>query len=186
MYTPARRRHSGMAPHRQRDALHLLVLYTLIESALSHQQDEACAAECPSGDCGDEHAAVRESKIAGAGLGAFALRQFAIGETVGYYWCTVVPARASNGLYAWTLNSTHVCDGEQHHLQNPMRYVNSVAHFSSCEKQNVRAPKGLRPGQLDSLSYVASRPIAAGDELITDYGEDYFKQSSAMVAAGVL
>eukprot|EP00966_Prymnesium_polylepis_P130410 3016132-Prymnesium_polylepis.1 len=92
--------------------------------------------ECASGGCGDSQAAVRQSGLSGAGLGAFAMQSFARGETVGHYACTIVPSSESNGLYSWTINSTHMCDGEAHRLANPMRYVNSVAGSSSCAMLN--------------------------------------------------
>ena len=133
---------------------------------------------------GDDLVVVHSSNIAGAGLGAFAVQSFATGELVGRYRCTVVDdATKSTGVYSWFLNSTHSCDGEAHRLRNPMRYVNSVASHASCGMQNV----DVHPdAQTATVTYVASRDIDAGEEIIVDYGEAYFKSSSELVAAGIL
>jgi ankyrin repeat protein len=132
--------------------------------------------------------AVRPSTVEGAGLGAFALRAFAPGEVIGPYRCTVGPPYAPTPLgqvdrglsqqYMWSLNESHKCDADAIRLNNPMRYVNSVAAAESCGRQNVEMQPVRGPDS--PIAYVAVAAIVAGDELLVDYGEDFFKNKPAM------
>ena len=135
---------------------------------------------------GDDDADVRASGIPGAGLGAFARRAFARGDAVGRYRCAARPA-SSASLYSVTLNATHACDAEAISPHNPMRYVNSVAALDTCGRLNVeiRIAAAGDSGS-DAVTYVATRALEAGEELVADYGEEYFKINGAMVAAGVV
>ena len=130
---------------------------------------------------------VSESGVPGAGLGVFASRSFAQGELVGTYLCDVRLRDAKESDYSWALNATHECDGTQRTLGNPMRAVNSIAARSTCQGQNVAMrlrPLGT-PGE-SPVTFVATRAIAVGEELFTDYGEEYFKRKAALRAAGII
>ena len=93
-------------------------------------------------DLGDESAAVRESSIANAGLGAFSLRLVKQGATVGRYHCTIHrsgTAATADRPYSRGVNSTHAYDGEGITQRNPMRHVNSIAlHDTWCLGSNNR------------------------------------------------
>ena len=155
--------------------------------------------QCSNGELasfGDQSLAVQPSSIEGAGLGAFARRPFARGDALGAYRCVIgeasVESEDSNAPYGWTLNATHICDGEPIRLHNPLRYVNSVAAEETCGRQNVAmrlAPPGRHRAVESPIEYVATRHIREGDELLVDYGERYFKvrsQRSKAVSAGCL
>ena len=64
---------------------------------------------------------VRPSIIPGAGLGAFARRDFLPGEVLGRYLCEVAPQMGGNHDYAAHLNRTHSCDAEYTKRGNPLR-----------------------------------------------------------------
>ena len=136
---------------------------------------------------GDDRVAVEPSGIAGAGLGAFALRTFKQGGTVGRYKCNM--HRSSGAIvdqpYSWGVNSSHGCDGEPIPLHNPMRYVNSIAARDTCASRNVkvRIAQQHQPGH-SPITYVATRDIQIGEELLTDYGALYFKGSHKRFVAG--
>ena len=55
-------------------------------------------------------------------------------------------------------------------LHNPMLYVNSIAAKDTCSLQNVKGAGYVRGG----YNYVATRGVAEGEELVVDYGADYF------------
>ena len=165
-------------------------------------QDPSSEPTCTSGGgstCTDD-ADVRASGIPGAGLGAFARRAFARGDAVGRYRCAARPLAsgrpaASDSLYSVALNATHACDAEAIPLRNPMRYVNSVAALDTCGRLNVEiriaeagdsGSDGKTDADANAVTYVATRALEAGEELIADFGEEYFKINGAMVAAGVV
>ena len=140
---------------------------------------------------GNDHVAVRPSGISGAGLGAFALRSFKRGARVGWYHCTVGLLDSLGHIYKWKLNATHECDGEPIPLRNPMRYINSIANLDTCGRHNVKVVvphqyswMKIGPGK-SPVSFVAIRDIRAGEEMIADYGEAYFKNDPMYVKAGV-
>ena len=113
---------------------------------------------------------MRLSGIAAAGLGAFALIAFKEGQVVGKYRCTTVPKGFQNTRYSWKLPvPTHSCDSTYERLNNPMRYVNSIASSDSCDKLNVRAvPSALNWLDPEAgkayVPYMATRDIRVGDE----------------------
>ena len=129
---------------------------------------------------------VRRSTIEGAGLGAFALRDWKAGETVGRYMCAVVRLRQTTEhsserdkqeKVTWGVNRTHGCDASNYRnpRTNPMSYVNSVAAEETCGRQNVVMRGAGHDGLAENVVlYVASRDIAAGEELLADYGPLYF------------
>ena len=129
-------------------------------------------------------AAVRKSTIPGAGRGAFALRAFAMGEHLGVYKCRMVPYGEGDRLYTWTVNASHKCDASQVKLHNPMRYVNSIGYPAwTCDVDDPaggsggsRSSQNARQVQASGSypSYYATRPIEAGEEILVNYGRDYF------------
>ena len=148
-----------------------------------HQHDAASAGAVL--ELGDDDVTVKQSEMEGAGMGAFALRDFAKGERVGWYLCEI-QFMEQNALsaYSWSLNATHVCDAAPIEFQNPMRYVNSIAALDTCGRQNLKMPGVLRRRSAASpISYVATRQIRRGEELLVDYGALYFKNLPGILAA---
>ncbi|MFD9823644.1 SET domain-containing protein [Streptomyces violascens] len=89
---------------------------------------------------------------AGKGVGVFALRDFAIGETV-------LAGRLVAPVNERTEHSFQV-DWEQHvELDSPARLTNH-----SCEPNT-----GLRDNTEEGYDFIALRPIAAGSEICWDY-----------------
>ena len=75
---------------------------------------------------------------------------------------------------AWDVNATHRCDGAPFPLSNPLLYVNSAAAEDTCELQNVEVSIH-NDGHTTRITYVASRAIDVGEELIVSYGHSYFR-----------
>jgi hypothetical protein len=131
---------------------------------------------------GDRSVGVRSSGIAGAGRGAWARVKYAAGDLLGTYGCAIVPKADEDGYgsaLTWTLNSTHVCDAAVFPLHNPMRYVNSISSLETCGRQNAR----MAIQASGKIHYIATVPIAVGDELLVDYGAGYFKLASPRFAS---
>lgn len=131
---------------------------------------------------GSHQVAVKPSEIEGAGMGAFALRNFKEGLFVGTYFCRLVWADQSTP-YAWDINETHGCDAEPVPYHNPMRYVNSISTLNTCSRLNLEVR--ITPQNAQPIEYWATRPIAKGEELIVSYGEAYFKKAAKLLASGV-
>ena len=128
--------------------------------------------------------AVRRSSIAGSGRGTFALRDFARGDVLTEYRCRVFHHDHPDydTTRSWTMNDTHGCDGSVFPLNNPALYANSIAGLSTCGRRNARTEDSPdSPG----LRYVATTDIKVGDEILNDYGRDYFKRSSNPKLTGV-
>ena len=121
--------------------------------------------------------AVRRSSIAGSGRGTFALRDFARGDVLTEYRCRVFPHInvGYDTTRSWIMNNTHSCDGSMFPLNNPALYANSIAGLGTCGRRNAKTEVSS-----DSLGvwYVATTDIKAGDEILNDYGREYFKMSS--------
>jgi len=125
---------------------------------------------------GDETASVRTSLVAGAGLGAFALQGWTKGERVGWYKCALVPKSEMERDVSWSVNDTHACDASKAPTtSNPMRYVNSVAAESTCGTQNLE----IRHEQDGNFYYFATKEIAIGDELVSDYGPNFWEPTKS-------
>jgi uncharacterized protein len=102
------------------------------------------------------------------GLGLFAVRPIAKKDYIVTYsgkWITTEEARErerlGNPRYLFEVNSRWTIDGATR--RNLGRYVNH-----SCKPN---AEPVLRKGK---MLLVATKPIATGDEITFDYGEDYF------------
>ena len=119
---------------------------------------------------GSDDVAVRQSTLRGAGRGAFANRQFGTDEVIGSVKCSLVPRDISNPSTSWSHNSTHSCDGREFPLGNPLVYANSVTVRESCSGQNVKMLWGAE----GDLTLVAIKPLRRGQELVSDYGHDFF------------
>ena len=132
----------------------------------------AAAAVGELASLGDGDVAVRTSTIAAAGRGAFASRAFAPGEQLGIYHCQAVPVGAEHDpSRSWHLNATHLCDASHFAERNPMQFVNSISTLKTCGGENARRTS-VDGGR---IAYIATRDIAKGEEILVDYGADYFR-----------
>ena len=114
--------------------------------------------------------AVRNSTLLGAGLGTFARRplrrKFRSEYKCELFLTTDLPDW--NQGKAWKINDTHSCDAAMRTNKNPMAFVNSVSSLASCSQNNVQAIVDEGNGR---VFYESTQRIAAGEELLTDYGQ---------------
>ena len=113
---------------------------------------------------------VKTSRLPGAGLGLFAVRAFAVGDLVCEYTGTVLDSAARNledKSYLMRLGEGVFVDARTHYEVHA-RYINDCR---DKRVHNVSFDK--RPSEQRAL-VVASRPIAAGDELYASYGPLYW------------
>ena len=113
---------------------------------------------------------VKTSRLPGAGLGLFAVRAFAVGELVCEYTGTVLDSAArslEDKSYLMRLGEGVFVDARTHYDVHA-RYINDCR---DKRVHNVSFDK--RPSERRAL-VVASRPIAAGDELYASYGPLYW------------
>lgn len=122
---------------------------------------------------GNDDIAIRRSLIPGAGRGAFARRKFEAGEKLGEFKCAMVGSEEPSSKYTWNVNETHACDSISMPLYNPVMYINSIAAEGSCSRQN--ADLSILPS--GELFYVATKAVMEGEELLVDYGPNYFIDS---------
>ena len=113
---------------------------------------------------------VKTSRLPGAGLGLFAVRAFAVGDLVCEYTGTVLDSAArslEDKSYLMRLGEGVFVDARTHYEVHA-RYINDCR---DKRVHNVSFDK--RPSEQRAL-VVASRPIAAGDELYASYGPLYW------------
>ena len=165
--------------HSSRHTMLLVVILAAVALLRTRKEPIFCGGE--GHELGSENVAVRQSRIPGAGLGAFALRSFNQGERIGRYACSM-HQKGSDATYVWALNSTHGCDAKMNRLHNPLRYVNSIAALESCSRQNVGMHLTHQHAPDESpVVYVATRRIEQGEELLVDYGAAYFRNRHTIV-----
>jgi hypothetical protein len=104
-------------------SLMVVVLAVSLASRPWEPPQQPAAAQTELLRLGSTSVRVSRSSIPGAGLGAFALRDWEPGEEVGVYSCKVVSKQGSDSQYSWAVNSTHRCDGRELKERNPLRYL---------------------------------------------------------------
>merc|ERR1711924_209775 len=122
---------------------------------------------------------VRTSRIRGAGMGLFALRALGRGYTLpeaykGRRLSEEQVRRLRDGSYLFQLRgNVKGCAGidGKHTLQdNPLRYVNGARTAEQLRRVNVKSKQ--RGG---NIYYTTTRRVAAGEELLINYGPEYFE-----------
>lgn len=109
------------------------------------------------------------------GKGVYALRSFEAGELIGRYDGEVIEETkfqtgGSSGAYAFGMDNGYVVDGEKAWRSNWLRYLNHSKRRANCESTEwVDGPFGL-----SAIIIVASRNIRIGEELLFDYGDEYW------------
>lgn len=116
------------------------------------------------------HFEVRESTIPGAGKGLFSKVRIEIEETIGYYQGAIITVeelnngRCSGSDYLMFISAKHIIVGEGPKA-NYTRYIN---HSSSPNAFLVVSTRWK------TARFEAIRPIAPGDEIFFNYGEQYW------------
>lgn len=116
--------------------------------------------------------AVRDSSIADAGKGLYALEPVAIGAMIGEYCGDTIDSiwrwlRVRNLDYAARTNNDYVRIDAANHPEAHMRYIN---HHEDPGSRNVQLK------EIDGRKYyIATRTIDAGEEMFSNYGDFYWK-----------
>lgn len=120
---------------------------------------------------------IKKSPIAGYGL--FALRRIAPRSHIGYYTGRVLTAKeavclqvlgadTSYWMHASASSRGRIIDGSP--LENTMRYIN----HAPAGIANARAEEQGGKGKSKCIAIRALREIEPGEEILMDYGEDYW------------
>ena len=109
------------------------------------------------------------------GNGLYALRDLAEDELVGLYWGEILTdeeyqASDSSGAYAMGLANGKIMDGEDPRSSNFLRYINHSKLHANCLAVEEEFPLL----SLAAVSIQTGKDIAAGSELLFDYGEEYW------------
>mmetsp|Transcript_5316 Transcript_5316/g.15051 ORF Transcript_5316/g.15051 Transcript_5316/m.15051 type:complete len:237 (-) Transcript_5316:87-797(-) len=120
--------------------------------------------------------AVRKSRIRGAGLGLFAVRQLKQGYTLpspyrGRRLTEKQLSRTRDFSYVFELRGACAAIDAKDTLEdNPLRYVNGACTAGQRKRINIFSrQRGA------NMYFVTSRRVAAGEELVIDYGPEYWK-----------
>uniref|UniRef100_A0A7S4HCS0 SET domain-containing protein n=1 Tax=Prymnesium polylepis TaxID=72548 RepID=A0A7S4HCS0_9EUKA len=117
----------------------------------------------------------------GKSLGLFALRPLGPGSVVGFYsgpivsdaeYDDAVAAGRSSGDYGFALGNGFVVDAEDPTTSGPLRFCNHSGRRPNCE---MGACKLF--GKTYGVFLETSKDINAGDELLFDYGGDFWSGS---------
>jgi len=119
---------------------------------------------------------IKKSKIKNAGKGVFAKYFLPKGTYIGYYKGDYITPEQKYSLknhqYVWQIklgNEIYYIDGYKYKHNNPLRYVNGVKTLKQKRNTNVYAY------QYDKkIHYKTLRDIEKGEELLIDYGDNYF------------
>ena len=134
-------------------------------------------------------------KVSGRGLGVFATRDIPKGTMVCRYWGALrsreehelqVESSASSGAYAFGLGSAFVVDAEP--VENLARYINHSVRRQNCQAVPVDVPEPIRGLPLPSPFAIwleACEDIAAGSELLYDYGSAYWDSETPLLGRAV-
>ena len=114
---------------------------------------------------------VRESTVPGAGLGLFARQAIGIEETIGYYsgdlitWDQLAAGTYSGSRYIFAISRKMlvVAEGPR---SNHTRYINHSPEPNAFAIVSTR---------WRSVRIEAVKPIAPGEEIFLDYGEQYWR-----------
>ena len=113
---------------------------------------------------GGASVAVRPSEIEGAGLGAFALREWAAAEWIAACDRALLGPRrrAPQSPYSWGLST-------RRRLRNPMRYVSSIRLAESCGSHNVVVRPVPGNASVQYYAHTAiEKLVEKGAELLVD------------------
>lgn len=158
---PRQRRKKQPTMAQVREVTHLAASH-LVPAPAARTLDDYAAALPPGVRLGP-------SSIAGAGVGAFATCAMPQGVLLGEYTGKLVPASTS-GPYVLDLGVLDAAvDAEDTRWGDWTRYVNG-AKPGSTQIANTRFIRGFLPDGLYTIFVQTTGPVAAGSELLCDYG----------------
>ena len=83
----------------------------------------------------------------------------------------------SSGLYAMCLATGDVLDGEEEARSNFLRFINHSKAKANCEAEDAFYENEFLFGiSCNAVSIATKRDIAAGEELLFDYGTSYWDE----------
>tara|TARA_A100001015_G_C14925520_1_gene686161 strand:+ start:806 stop:1297 length:492 start_codon:yes stop_codon:yes gene_type:complete len=122
---------------------------------------------------------IKKSNLKGANLGLFTninlkknylIPNYYLGKKLSKKECDNI----EDGDYLWTLeeNSSGVAciDGKNYKKNNPLRYVNNASKKKQCKMINLEMIQ-----KEDKIYYKTIKDIKKGEELLVDYGSEYFE-----------
>eukprot|EP00416_Gambierdiscus_australes_P021471 CAMPEP_0171072858 /NCGR_PEP_ID=MMETSP0766_2-20121228/11140_1 /TAXON_ID=439317 /ORGANISM="Gambierdiscus australes, Strain CAWD 149" /LENGTH=211 /DNA_ID=CAMNT_0011529493 /DNA_START=36 /DNA_END=671 /DNA_ORIENTATION=- len=122
---------------------------------------------------------IRRSRIHGAGLGLFAAQRLPKGYWLperykGRYLTEAQCARIRDSAYVFKLSRGNLrecaaIDAKKQLADNPLRYVNGARTPGQCQRVNLKAKQRGR-----NIYYYTTRQVHAGEELLLDYGPEYW------------
>jgi uncharacterized protein len=120
---------------------------------------------------------IKKSLFPFAGKGCFAAQNIKKGTIIQEYKGKILTKKQWNKLkdtsYVWELEDHLYLDAMKFKRNNPLRYVNGCMGECQCISENVEAIE-----KNHKIFYKAIKPIQKGEELIIDYGDEFFSFSS--------
>jgi hypothetical protein len=118
---------------------------------------------------------VRPSLLRGAGNGCFAMTLLPAGTILGPFHGKHLTSeerkKVNDGTYIWKIDDNLYVDAKDFPNHNPLRYVNGAKTKSQRTKINLRMiPKN------NQVFYMTIRNVLPNEELIIDYGPDFFSK----------
>lgn len=123
-----------------------------------------------------------KSKIRGAGYGVFAKRDIKAGTKLGLYAGEVISEEEAklreDRTYFFRVNhgssgGSHIVDARDNTYANIMKFINGVKSARQKKKQNCVSYQ-----YKSAIYYKTSCDIKAGEELLLDYGDDYWGEET--------
>jgi hypothetical protein len=120
-----------------------------------------------------DYIVIRKSTIPNAGKGVFTMKDLPIDHSLGIYLGKAVPDTA-HGDYVLDTGAGFSLDGKSFLYSNWTRYINTGAWRGvETVAPNVRFVRHVDEFDTFSILVQTTRPIAAGEEIIIDYGKHY-------------
>ena len=123
--------------------------------------------------------AIKQSTLANAGLGLFADEDIAGGIVLPYEYrgdrlTEKECEQLTDTSYVWEItadNGEVICiDAKPHRSNNFIRYVNGAGDPKQCKQVNLTMVQ-----ENDRVYYQTTKRVIKGEELIVDYGDEYFE-----------
>lgn len=115
------------------------------------------------------------------GFGLYSLRSIAAGELIARYdgptssWENF-QASESTGAYAMLLSNGDVVDGEDEAKSSYVRFINHSVRRANSQMENAFSGE-MEDGPLSAIYIQTIRDIKPGEELLFDYGPEYWDTS---------
>ena len=122
----------------------------------------------------EKYLVIKKSNFKGAGQGAFAKIDIPKGTRLGYYRGKELSpkeyAKLKDSSYAWKIDGpVRYIDAKPIKTNNKLRFINGYKGKSQKKYENVESYQYRR-----QIWYRTIKKVKKGDELIIDYGEEYW------------